>query len=174
MAHALGDERRLDVDVRHRRGVVERLCQLERTLHVLARGLEVALAPVAARTVGEDVRAQDVARKLRPLGDRVRLVEEADRGRDARKLVAADTEPVEDLGAVEVGEGLGLGDRSRAREQVHRLAQLALVHPGPGLSGQETGLELGGSGRGDRGADALELCDCLLVAGAPRREPPRA
>ena len=99
-----------------------------------------------------------------PLGDRVRLVEEADRGRDARKLVAADAEPEENLGAVEIRERLVLGDGSRAREQVERLAQLALVHPCPGLAGEETGLELGGPGRGDFRTDLLELGDGLLVA----------
>ena len=123
VAHALGDERGLDVDVGHRRAVVERLSELERALDVLARCLEVALAPVAARAVGEDVRAQEVAGELRLLGDRIRLVEEADRGGDAGKLVAADAEPVEDLGPIEIGERLALDSPfSRARAAREPLA----------------------------------------------------
>ena len=69
MTLALGDERGLDVHVGRGLAVVERLRQLERALDVLLRGLEVALAPVAARAVGEDVRAEDVARQLRALGE---------------------------------------------------------------------------------------------------------
>ena len=46
----LGDERRLERDVRNRQRVVEPLGELERELDVLARGLEVALTPGAART----------------------------------------------------------------------------------------------------------------------------
>ena len=38
------------------------------------------------------------------------------------------------------------------------------MHPRPGLAGEETGLELGGAGRGHVGADLLELGDGLLVA----------
>ena len=48
MPHALGDERGLEVDVGHRAVVVQRLRELQRALDVLARGLEVTLAAVAA------------------------------------------------------------------------------------------------------------------------------
>jgi hypothetical protein len=107
------------------------LGELERAFHVLTSRLEVALAPVAARAVGEDVRAEEIAGKLRLLGDRVGLVEEADRGRDAGKLVAADAEAVKDLRAVEIGEWFAFAHRKRAREQLERLAKLALVHARP-------------------------------------------
>ena len=38
------------------------------------------------------------------------------------------------------------------------------MHARPGLAGQEAGLQLRGAGRGDCGADVLELGDGLLVA----------
>src|SRR4030095_16562214 len=94
----------------------ERLRELECALDVLARGFEVALTAVAARAVGEDVRPEEIARQAGSLGDRIRLVEESDRGRIARKLVAADAEAEENLGPVEVGERLlAAGRFSRRR-----------------------------------------------------------
>src|SRR5215831_19921903 len=45
---ALGDERRLERDVRNRKRVVEAVGELERALDVLTRGLEVALPACAA------------------------------------------------------------------------------------------------------------------------------
>src|SRR5439155_23078941 len=95
---------------------------------------------------------------------RVRLVEEGGRRGDARKLEAAGTEPVEDLRPVEVRELLVLDDASRAREQVQRLAELALLHAGPGLAGEAARLELGSTGRGDGRSNLLELAHRLLVA----------
>ena len=89
---------------RRARGVLHRLGELERALDVLAGGLVVALAAVAARAPGEDVRAQQVGGKLGAVEQVERLAEERDRGRDARDQVAGDTEPEQDLGAVEVGE----------------------------------------------------------------------
>src|SRR6266545_888505 len=164
VALALGDERGLHVDVGHRRAVVERLRELERALDVLARGLEVALAPVAARAVGEDVRAEKVAGKLRALRERVGLVEKPDCGGDARELVPADADAVEHLGAVEVGEVLVLDDCPSTGEEVERLAELALLHPGPRLAREEARFELGGARGGNAGADLFELGDGLFVA----------
>ena len=85
-------------DLAERARVVHRLGQLERARDVLARGLEVALAAVAARAPGEDVRAEQVGRKRRALDERERLAEERDRGRDARDQVAGDAEPEQHLG----------------------------------------------------------------------------
>src|SRR5947207_15111820 len=83
VALAVGDDRGLEVDVGGGAPVVQALRKLERALHVLARRLEVAPAPIAARAPGEDVRAEVVGRKLRALRELQRLVEEPDRGLDA-------------------------------------------------------------------------------------------
>ena len=61
-------------------------------------------------------------------------------------------------------ERLVLSDSPRAREQLECLANLALVHPRPRLAGEQTGLELGGAGRGHSRANLLELGDGLFVA----------
>src|SRR2546423_9858041 len=93
MPHPLADKRSLEVDVRGLPRLVERLRELERALDVLTRCFEIPLAAIAARPPTEDVRPQQVARELRTLGEGQRLVQEADRGRDAGKLVAADAQP---------------------------------------------------------------------------------
>src|SRR5919199_6272773 len=98
MALAVGDNRRLEVDVGRRVPVVQSFLELERALHVLARSLEIAAAAVAARAPREDVRAEVVRGKVRALGELHRLVEQADRGLDAGELVPRDAEPEEDIG----------------------------------------------------------------------------
>src|SRR5437764_6628670 len=100
--HPLADKRSLEVRVRGLARIVERLGELERPLDVLARCLEVPLAPVAPRAPAEDVGAQAAAGDIGGLGERPRLVEEVDRRRDAGKLVAANAEAEEQVGAVYV------------------------------------------------------------------------
>ena len=104
VALAVGDERRLEVRGADRARIVGVLGELERALDVLARGLVVALAAPAARAPGEDVRAERVGRQARALGERERLVEEAERRLDAVQVVAADAEREEHLGPLDVGE----------------------------------------------------------------------
>ncbi len=161
---AVGDDRRLEVDVRRRAAVVQPLGELERALDVLARSLEVAAAAVAARAPGENVRAQMVGGELRPLGQLQRLVEEVDRCLDAGELVAGDAEPEEDVCALEVRETLVLGEHARAAEQLECVAHMALPHPRRRLAGQCPHLELRHPGSHDRVADGLELLDRLEVA----------
>src|SRR5213592_4501124 len=59
--HPLADKRSLEERIRGLPRIVERLCELERALDVLARCFEIALAPIAARAPAEDVGAQTVA-----------------------------------------------------------------------------------------------------------------
>src|SRR5436190_310236 len=61
----LRDQRRLEVDVRGRDGMLQRVRELERALDVLPRRQVVALAPVAARAPEEDLDAETVARQTR-------------------------------------------------------------------------------------------------------------
>ena len=61
------------------------------------------------------LRPQQVGRQLGALEQRERLAEERDRRRDARDQVAADAEPEEHLGAVDVGERRALDERARLR-----------------------------------------------------------
>ena len=128
---ALGDQRGLEVGLAERARVVHRLGELERARDVVARGLVVALAAVAARAPREHVRAQQVGRERRAVGERERLAEERDRGRDARDQVAADAEPEEHLGAVEIGERRALDEAARLLEQVDRGPDLAALGARP-------------------------------------------
>src|SRR6266576_2294083 len=86
VAFAIGDDRRLEVDVRGSARVVQALRELECALDVLTRGLEVAATPVAPRTPGKNVRAELIGGNLGLLRDLERLVEQRDRGLDAVEL----------------------------------------------------------------------------------------
>jgi len=83
VAHALRDERGLEVRVRDGAPVVGAARELERRLDVLACCLEVALATTATRPPAEDVGAEEVARQLGRAGEDERLVEERRSGCDA-------------------------------------------------------------------------------------------
>ena len=120
VAHALRDERGLEVRVRDRAPVVGAARELERCLDVLAGRLEIALAATAARPPAEDVGAQEVARQLGRAGEGECLVEERRSGCDARELVAADAEPEQDVGAVDCRR-TGVPRRARGRRGEARL-----------------------------------------------------
>ena len=163
MAHPLGDERRLKVDVRHRPPVVEGLRELERALHVFAGGLEVALPAVAPGAPAEDVGAEQVTRKVGAVREGERLVEEADRRRDARELVTAHAETEKDIRLVDRGE-LGVrGQPACARKEIDRLTQLAALHARPRVARKVPGLELDGARREDCRLAVLVLVDGLVV-----------
>src|SRR5215217_8305260 len=119
--------------------------------------MQVALAPVTPGAVAEDVRAEHVRRQLRPLGEGVSLVEERERRRDARQLVAAYAKAVEDFGPVDVRERRAFAQGACTHEQVESCLQLALLHPGPRLAGQRANGELGGAGAFDCRARLLVL-----------------
>src|SRR6266545_188113 len=142
---ALGDERRLEVD-----GCL--------------RGLEVALAPVAARARLEDPRTEQVARQVGALGELQSRVEKPDRGGDAGKLVAGDAELVDNLGTLYVGEAQALRELAGALEQRDRPADVALDRPSPGLALQGARFELRRSCREHRRAKILILGDRIGAA----------
>jgi len=142
VAVALRDDRGLEVDVAEGPLVAESLRELERALDVLARPLPVALAAVAARAPREDVRPEQVARHAGPLGERQRLAEEADRGRDAGKLVAADADAVHQVGAVDVRERIALDEAARLVEVLERDANLSALHPSPALAAERADAQL--------------------------------
>src|SRR4051794_16199683 len=143
VAHPLGHERCLEIRVRNGASVIRAARELERRLDVLAGSLEVALAPAAARAPAENVCAKEVAGEAGSARERERLVEERCGGRDARELVAADTELEEDVGPVEIGELGTFGQLAGDEQELDCLACLAFLRPGPGLAGQGTNLELG-------------------------------
>ena len=163
MALAVGDDRRLEVDVGGRALVVEAFGQLECAFDVLARSLEVASPPITARAPRKDVGAQLVGRNLRALGHLECLVEEPDRRLDAVELVASDAEPEEHVGAFDIREGCALAEDACALEQRNRLANVAGSHPYRGFTGQRTRLELRHARRQNRRADALELLEGFFV-----------
>src|SRR3954447_23852835 len=146
--------------------VFEPVGELERALDVLARGLEVTLAAPAPRAPVEDLRPQQVARQAGALGELESLVEERDRGGDARKLVAGDAEPEEQVGALDVRELRPLGQRPGPGPQLDRLAHLTQPGASPGLDRQEPYLEFGGAGDEYRSLHVLDQLDRLpVVAG---------
>ena len=134
VALALRDQRRLEVRARDGRPVAEVLRQLERTLDVVARRDVVAEPAAATRTPLQDVGAQQPTREPRPLGELERLVEERDRGRDARELVAAYAETEEHVGAVDIGELGALDELARPLQEFHRLAHLSPLLERPRLA----------------------------------------
>ena len=128
VALAVGDERRLEREVRHGAGVLETGCELERALDVLAGRLEIALAPVAARAPVEDRGTQLVAREAGVVRERERLVQEPERRLDARELVPTHAESEEHVRSLDVGEAGPFGQRARAVQEVDRLAHLTEAH----------------------------------------------
>src|SRR5205085_1989110 len=139
---ALGDDRRLEGDVRDRERVVEAIRELEGALDVFAGRLEVALAARAARTPLENVGAQPVARKSGTVGELERLGQQRVRARDRRQLVAADTHAIEHVRSLDVGKAVLLGELTPAYEQIERRSELALRQAGPALGQQRAKLEL--------------------------------
>src|SRR5829696_1574903 len=146
VAVALGEQRRLEVDLAERLRVLLRLGELERALDVLARRLVIALAAVAARAPRENVGAEEIRRKRRALRELQGLAEQRDRGRDARKQVPADAEAEEDVGAVDVRELGALRIAARLVEQLERGPNLACVGTGPGLAAEDPDVQLDGAG----------------------------
>src|SRR5205807_4577297 len=92
----------------------------------------VALAPVTARAPEQDLDAKTVAREARPLDQLERLVEERASRCDAGQLVAADPEPEQDVGPLDVAEARALDDPPRLEQQVDRLLELSELVPRPG------------------------------------------
>src|SRR5262249_19534274 len=154
----------LEVDVRDRAPVVHRLRKLERPFDVLARSLEVTLMAAAARAPAEDVRAQQVARETGAIRQRERLVQQRDRGRDARELVPAHAEAEEYVGASDVVELRPFHEHPSVPEQLDRLAKLPELGQRPCLPGEAAGLELGEGAQADLDAHDIERLASLLVA----------
>ena len=165
---AIGDDRRLEVDVGRGALVVQALGELQCTLDVLTSRLEVAPAPVAAGAPGEDVRTQLIGADLGALGQLQRFVEQADRGLDAVQLVAPDAESKDHVGALDIGETGALGESPGALEERDRLPHLSPADADRGLARQRARLELGQPGREHRRTDPLELLERFVVA--PRLE----
>ena len=168
VALAVGDDRRLEVQIRRRPLVVQAFGQLERTLDVLTCGLQVAAAPVAARAPRENVRAGPVGRDLRALGELERFVEETDRRLDAGELVARNPEPEEHVRALHVREDAALAQHARPLQEPDRLSHLAAAHADRRLARECAYLELGNPGRRHGRLDGDELLERLVVP--PRLE----
>ena len=117
VALALGDQRRLEVEVRERAAVVRGPPRARaRARRPRAPPRSRAGGGSSGNAQSKMLRAQQVGREARPLGELERRVEEAERRRDARELVAATPSSVEHLGALDVGEARALRRaRGRAR-----------------------------------------------------------
>ena len=93
-----------------------------------------------------------------------RLVEQADRRRDARQQVPADAEAVEHLGPVDVGEAAVLDDRPRLVQQGHALLDVAAEREGERLAVQHAHVELERARAHDERQRPLILGDRLVEA----------
>ncbi len=138
---ALRDQRGLGVSASDGAPVADVLGELERTLRVVACGDVVAEPTVAARTPLEDLGAERSDRKARALGERERLVEQRDRGGDARELVPAHAEAQKHLRAIDVRELGSLGELACGREKIDRLRDAAELLERPCLTGKRAELE---------------------------------
>ncbi len=85
-------------------------------------------------------------RELGALRQRERLVEEPDRGRDARQQVPAHPQPVEHLGPVDVGESVALDESARLREEREAALHVAVLGARHRLAVQRTHTQLGRAG----------------------------
>ena len=63
--------------------------------------------------------------RARALRERQRFVEQGDRRGDARELVPAHRQPVEDVGTFDVGEVRALRELARADEELDRVLDVA-------------------------------------------------
>ena len=117
----------------------------------------------AAGAPREDASSEEVARKPRPLRELERLVEQRDRGRDARDPVAGAAEPEQHVGAVDVGEGRRLAQLARLLQHVECLAGQAELLQRPALAGERAQLELGRAERRELLARLAERVDRLAV-----------
>src|SRR5262249_51437832 len=158
-----GDQRGLEVRGTDRPEVFNALRKLERALDVVPRSLEVPLTLPAARAPREDVRLESVARQARALGEPKRFVEERKRRLHAAELVAAAAEPEQHVRPLHVGEGLGLGDRSRLVEELDRRAMLTDSHLRETRAGEGTNLQLRHAGRPSSDNQRLERLSGLAV-----------
>ena len=170
MPVALGEHRRLEVDGCEGTRIAQRLRELECALDILARSFVVALTPVAPRPPREHVQLQLVGRKPGPLGERQRLVEQRDRGRDARKLVAADAEAIQHVRAIDIGERLALDQSARLGEQRERGLHIARLRMRHRLAVQRAHPKLGRAGPEDGRQRPRVLRDRLRRTCAPPRE----
>jgi len=160
----LGYERGLEVRVGGRRGMLERLRELESALDVLPRGEVVALPPVATGAPEQDLGPEPVTREPRPLGQDERLVEERRRRRDAGELVPADAQPEEDVRALHVAHTGAFRERTRLLQEVDRRLQLAELHPRPREAGEDTNAHAGDAELARSLQGRLELEHRLVVA----------
>ena len=103
-----------------------------------------------------------VARQLRALRERQRLVEQRYRRGDTRQQVAADPHAHEHVGAVDVGERRALGDRPCRREQVECLPDVTGTDERTGVTGEGLHLQLRCSGGTDLVTDAAEQLQRLV------------
>src|SRR5262249_25526724 len=101
--------------------------------------------------------------QARPVGELERTVEQRDRRRDARKLVAAHTEPEQHIRPVDVVELLAFRQISRLLEQLERLVEPTFLCKRPGLAGQAANIELRRARRADLLARALKDLERLGV-----------
>ena len=164
VALALGEQRGLEVRVRHRRRSSTPHGELERALDVFLRRLEVALPAVAPRARLEDLRTEEVAREPGALGELERRAEQRERRRDARELVAGDVPSSETTSARSTSEKLGPSASARARSSsVIAAADVAVDGARTRFAGERAGLELRGAGGEDRRREAFR------TPRAPRR-----
>jgi hypothetical protein len=100
----------------------------------------------------------------------VRLVEQRDRRRDARELVAAHAEPEDDIRTIDVGELCPLGQPARLLQELDRLANLTGLLEGPRLAGKGANQKRSRAGLLDGGSHRAEGLDRLrvLVCGRQR------
>src|SRR6266568_2734370 len=109
MAAPLGNQRSLEVGLRSRAGVIDRICKLESTFNVLAGSFPVALPAIATSAPVEDVDTEAIAREFRPLSEIERLRKQGDRGLRTRALVPVNAKPEEHVCTIDVREARGLG-----------------------------------------------------------------
>ena len=143
--------------------VVERLGELEGALDVLARGLPVALALVTAAPPAEMLERRRSDGSDERSASSSASVKSADAVAMEERFQRQQLELKQDFSAVDVRELGPLGDLAGLPEDLDRDADLAHVHPGPGLREEGPQLEARRRGVLERAADRRQHLDGLGV-----------
>ncbi len=152
----IGDEGGLQMYLRARSDVVDRVAELQGTIDVLARRLEVTLPPVAARTPLVDVEPETIVGLARLVEELECPVELGHGRRDLGEGVAAHGGEVRDLRLLLTVPGGAVCGAPCLAEQVSRLPDPAEADQRPRLAADHTSLREAWCPRLERAAQITE------------------
>src|SRR5262249_48165423 len=140
------------------------LGELESAFDVLLCGNPVSVSSMTARAPVEDVGPKPVGRLAEAFRQLERAVEEDGGLADARLLIADDSDLEHDLGPVELARARSDGCARGLLQEPHRLVELAVADPSPGLSLEPSQNPIGTARAGREVACSFERAHGVAVA----------